>query len=1100
MQATQGRDLALSADITGEMMDLRSWSGNFDLQTEGLQPQGWLRTWLAPDAQIGAENLNVAIEGSLADGRLLRMLVDVEADAIVAARAGYSSGGADLRASAVLEGQPKGWQLDLRELHLGDEEIARGRLRSMRGAHDREWDIDIDRLRLAPLAFWFGIWQPAPDWTQLAARAGGELEGVVLRLRPQADSLQYSLRARARNLSMEADQHFGFAGVNGELSADQNGGRLQLSDDPLQLSLPQTFLQPVAIDSLNGLWQWQRLAAGWRLYTTNLALRLESLAANGKVELRTSEADESPLLDVALELSAGDLNDAKPLMPQRWSPQLRDWLQRGIVAGRASGAQLRIQGPAADFPYHRRATGAWTLDLDVNDVTLDYAPDWPPLNDLTAQLHFADNGLDAKVLSGNAKGSRIRSARARFVDFDDHLLQVDAVIDGPLARQYAFLRESPLHKPLAGLVDGTRASGSSRVDFHLEVPLRDVNATEAAGHVSLDNAELLIGKLDTPVSDIKGVLAFTHHGVTSDQLTARFAEVPLNLRVEAQAGTHGVVRGQFDFEPRADGQGASRYIPALVRDRLSGQSAWKLELPIEDATSALVLRSELQGMAVDLPQPLTKAAAAAVPLRLRIGADSKAPLRLNLDYAGQFGLDLILGQTPEDEAASSVLGLHARLGGQAPHAVVGRKLLDGHLQAMDLMQLAALVSGEGSGLQLDQADLEVDQLRWRSFVSGPTRLRYTPNPAGWRVQLDGKQARGQLDWLREGNALSARLEQLALRVTEPDATVAGADAAVADEAIAAAEAPEQPAPPLDPAQWPQLNLDCALLQLDGSSLGHLQLQTARIPGGQRISKLNLAGGLVTLDASGQWRRAEQRSTATLHFDLASTDIGALLKALQYTPNLEAERSRFVGELNWSPAAAGLDWEQAQGHIAIDIADGQLRAVQPGMGRVLGLVNFYALPRRLTLNFDDVVSRGLGFDHIKGGFDLAAGVAQTEDLSIEAPSLRMEVRGRVGLTARDYDQRVTVYPDVSAGVTLGAALIGGPAVGALVLLAQELLDKPLDQATQLTYRVSGSWDNPVVVRADGTAPTPAVAAPPTAPSANLPAAPATSPTPVKPRVH
>jgi len=76
-----------------------------------------------------------------------------------------------------------------------------------------------------------------------------------------------------------------------------------------------------------------------------------------------------------------------------------------------------------------------------------------------------------------------------------------------------------------------------------------------------------------------------------------------------------------------------------------------------------------------------------------------------------------------------------------------------------------------------------------------------------------------------------------------------------------------------------------------------------------------------------------------------------------------------------------------------------------------------------------------------------------------------LRGRIGLAARDYDQRITVYPDVSGGVTLGALLLGGPALGAIALVAQEVLDKPLDQVTQLSYRVTGSWDNPQVKRAE-----------------------------------
>jgi uncharacterized protein YhdP len=174
-------------------------------------------------------------------------------------------------------------------------------------------------------------------------------------------------------------------------------------------------------------------------------------------------------------------------------------------------------------------------------------------------------------------------------------------------------------------------------------------------------------------------------------------------------------------------------------------------------------------------------------------------------------------------------------------------------------------------------------------------------------------------------------------------------------------------------------------------------------------------------------------------------------------------------VNWAPSERGLEWPHAQGTVHLEMDNGQLRAVEPGAGRVLGLVNFYALPRRLTLNFRDVVSKGLGFDRISGDFELRDGSATTQNLRVAGPSVRMDVRGRIGLAARDYDQLVTVYPDVSGGVTLGSVLLGGPVAGALALIAQEVLNKPLNQVTQLTYRVTGSWDNPQVTQ--GAAPPP-----------------------------
>src|SRR3546814_18629844 len=80
------------------------------------------------------------------------------------------------------------------------------------------------------------------------------------------------------------------------------------------------------------------------------------------------------------------------------------------------------------------------------------------------------------------------------------------------------------------------------------------------------------------------------------------------------------------------------------------------------------------------------------------------------------------------------------------------------------------------------------------------------------------------------------------------------------------------------------------------------------------------------------------------------------------------------------------WQQTNGRVDLEAEDGQLRAVKPGAGRVLGLLNFYALPRRLLLNFSDVVDEGLGFDHINGHFDLGGGAATTDDLTIKGHSV------------------------------------------------------------------------------------------------------------------
>src|SRR3546814_14357921 len=79
------------------------------------------------------------------------------------------------------------------------------------------------------------------------------------------------------------------------------------------------------------------------------------------------------------------------------------------------------------------------------------------------------------------------------------------------------------------------------------------------------------------------------------------------------------------------------------------------------------------------------------------------------------------------------------------------------------------------------------------------------------------------------------------------------------------------------------------------------------------------------------------------------------------------------------------------------------------------------PRRLLLDFSDIFGDGLGFNSLRGHFDIADGQARTDDLLVQAAAAEIRVRGRAGLVAQDYDQMVDVRP--KAGSVF-------PAVGAL----------------------------------------------------------------------
>ncbi|MFT4047280.1 MAG: YhdP family protein [Solimonas sp.] len=1099
LPVTYGDTVEVSADIDGSLLLPQQWRGDFEVDVRRLRPQGWLEPYLQPGVQIAAENFDAQIEGNVADGRLVHADVAIDSDALVVARGGQASGAKQARLRAGVRDEAHGWIVDLKELRFDAQRLAHGSLRWGSDAQGREIDADVDELQLARLMPWLVVWRESPTALQQASRLSGAVRNLVLRLRCDADgATRYSATGRLDGIALAADDHLGFSGLSGEVSADESGGQLRLAQVPLQLELPSVLAKPLPLESLDAQLQWTRTADGWRFGSPAFAWQLAGTAGSGRFDLQLpANADASPLLDLQAHFSAQDVNRLKPYVPTHWSEHLRDWLNQGLVHGRVPRADLAIRGPLRDFPFAAHPSGSWKLDLDAAGVDLAFAPGWPPLDAVSARIEFSGAGLTVTGTGGKLNGNRIDRAVARFDDFADGVLTVDAAGSGEIARYYDFLRDSPLHARLSGLLDQTRAAGNASVAVRLNLPLRDIKTTTVDGSVALDNVQMFYSKLDQPISGISGTVHFDDHGVAGEGLTGRFADLPLAVRIVPRDGTHGVVVAEFPFAADADGHGASQFVPAFLRPSLNGRSDWRAELPLYESPeqyggTALTLSSDLRGTAVTLPEPLAKPADAAAPLTVRIGGDAAAPLRIGVSYAQKLGADLALADDDEHKGLR-LDGMNLRFGNAPPpRAVKGRSVVDGRGETMDVAAWLGMLgshgeqqaagngngngSGGGEGAPIDLVDLDIAHLRYQHQLSGPTHLRWVPLPNGWRASLDGEGAQGSVEFSGAAGAPSgrivARLEHLQLTPLGEAAAAEKEAAGKLPAAVAGANA-QSDAPPTDPSRWPEIDAVVDRLGADGKDFGRLELRSARVPGGQRLDRLTVGGGVLDLDASGQWRRIDGRSSAELRVKLDSSDFESVVKAADFDANFKAKQTHFNSDLKWAPSPTGLVWQAAAGRVDLQAENGQVRAIKPGASRVLGLLNFYALPRRLTLNFSDVTDDALAFDRVEGHFDLGAGAATTDDLTVRGPSVRIDLRGRIGLAARDYDQRVTVYPaGVSSGVTLGAALLGGPAVGALVLLAQEVLDKPLDQVTQLSYHVTGSWDNPKVEKIDARSASPA----------------------------
>lgn len=310
----------------------------------------------------------------------------------------------------------------------------------------------------------------------------------------------------------------------------------------------------------------------------------------------------------------------------------------------------------------------------------------------------------------------------------------------------------------------------------------------------------------------------------------------------------------------------------------------------------------------------------------------------------------------------------------------------------------------------------------------------------------GEALRGEGDGDRMGLPLRVEMDELHLAAGEEEEDAAG-----------------RQRPAAEGGTLPPMEVRIARFGYGTAQLEQLAFRLHGDAESMRLSELTLSGPAMTVSGQARWQR-QPRSYSEMKLHLESPDVGRMLAGLGVASVITRGEASAEAELHWSAPLHQFDRAILGGTLRVDIADGMMEEVEPGAGRLLGLLSLQALPRRLILDFRDLFQKGLAFSRIEGDISLRGGNAYTSNLTLQSSAALMRVEGRTGLVARDYDQRITVVPNLSGTAPVVGALAFGPQVGAVMLVFQRLLQKNIDEAARSEYRVTGSWDEPLIEKA------------------------------------
>jgi uncharacterized protein YhdP len=218
---------------------------------------------------------------------------------------------------------------------------------------------------------------------------------------------------------------------------------------------------------------------------------------------------------------------------------------------------------------------------------------------------------------------------------------------------------------------------------------------------------------------------------------------------------------------------------------------------------------------------------------------------------------------------------------------------------------------------------------------------------------------------------------------------------------------------------------------------------------------------LTLD--GSWERTPARQATRINLLLETSNIGRLLTRLGYPEGVRRGTARLEGSLSWAGVPYELDYPTMTGNLTLEAAKGQFVKLEPGIGKLLGVMNLQSLPRRASLDFRDVFSDGFAFDEIAGAARIDRGNATTENFRVRGPAASVVMRGEVNLVQETQNLRVRISPQLTESVAVAGALVGGPIAGVAAYLAQKAFRDPFGQLASFEYDVSGTWTDPTVKR-------------------------------------
>lgn len=858
-----------------------------------------------------------------------------------------------------------------------------------------------------------------------------------------------------RDVGIFKPTHGGIAGMTGALVFDEHQGALQLKSPRFNIHYPEWYSQVVPFTQMNADLYFTRHPEGFELVADHVEAQLHNTPIEGSAVLHFASMDKLPEVEMQWHIGHIDTTQVLALLPKVMDLDLLEWLNEALTAGELTETNFVLRGDLAEFPFDKQE-GIFEVSAQLEHGELDYTPGWPALYDLKANLLFRNRSLFITAEHALIEGGELLNADAVIPDLLSPLpaLRIDTKIASSLENGLSIVQKSPLKDTLGKELSVLQLEGAMGLSLGLDVPLSSASpdGVKVRGVIALNEALVKVPEWAIEIPHVAGEVSFTESTLKANKLSGFLLESPAEFQIATIPSDYGSELS-ISASGKIVAESLLNWIKAPELKQLSGDTDYQAQLLVTSAEDTkqvnLTLTSDLKGLTLDAPQPLAKQAAELKPSECKINFDPNNLTRISFKYGDSLNVAYSILRQGQ---VWRPMGGHIHLGENrlAKYREDGILLLDGEIGELDVEKWQQFAKQTGLGLPADKPTLEPlielaignFKLMGEEFTKVGLEAEWENNFKRLNVAFDGPSLKGHMTLPQdETQDIAIDLQKLTLMNNSQVSSFWENQ-----------EHTEKKQP---------IDIKIKELNIDNKSFNEVQARLVPTAKGYDFNPVKAKLKDTSIELSGEWNYLNDKKV-TARGTLKTPNIGEALQALGKEGTLKGANGTVDFTLEWEGTPAKIDYPTLGGQASLSLHQGYVQGVNPGIGRILSLLNLDNVKRRLKLDFGDVTKSGFAFDELTGKFQFGKGKVSTNKLILNGPSAKIEAFGQADLVSQGLSGEMVVMPDVTGSLPVAAAIASAnPAIGAAVWVADKMFGNKIQEINRFRYQLLGSWQSPQV---------------------------------------